>query len=541
MHAVAGELGRRGVGFSTLISSGNEAIVNTGDYLGYLADDPSTKVIMAFVEGIKEPRTFVEAANKATTTEKPIVLVKIGRSQKGIQAAVAHTGTLAGSDRVVDALFKQLGIIRVADISELIETVVLFGGVRRVQASGVAITTTSGGEAGMYSDVALEIGLKLPDLSSSAKAKLQEVLPPFASPYNPLDTTGVAALDHNVYEKCLTVLSTQPDLGLIAVSQMDINQLALATNKATQVVVDSVSHLINTSDKAVCLLTPNVGSSDFETSSTLMERGIPLLMGTRNALKAIHHLISYSSWAQQKRDWRPLVLSITRSGLSGPRALTVVDSMNTLSKWGIPTSAIRVVGSESEAVDAANELGYPVVLKVVSSDLPHKSDVGGVMLDVQDDIDVGRCYRAIYDNCRRASPSAHIRGISVEKMFKGGIEAIIGVKRDPQFGPTVLVGSGGVLVELLKDSVLRLAPLTRDMAFQMIRETRLGALLSGYRGGRPGDIAALADITLRLADLFIRTPSLVEVEINPVVVFEQGRGAVAVDGLVVCEDNRSIG
>jgi acetate---CoA ligase (ADP-forming) len=546
MHAIAGELGSRGVGISTFVSSGNEMVLNSGHYIEYLAKDPNTDVIMAFIEGIKDPEKFIKAAEIAYKNKKPIILVKVGKSEKAAQAAVAHTGSMTGSDNVVETMFKQKGIIRVSDIDELIETVILFSKFSKgfnPKGEGVAMTTTSGGEAGMYADLGEEIGIYFTEFKEYTKSKLKNLLPEFGALGNPLDTTGNAALDKNLYSSCLNAIAEDEAVDIIGVSQMDITESALNNNKATQVIVESIQDCYKKYNKPVFLFTPNAGGADKKVGEMLLNKGIPLLTGAVPTFKAIRNLIKYSRFMQkQENSPKNLLINTNKKGnllVNKTGVLTERESQLILAEYGLKFPKKTLTQSSDEAIRISENIGYPVVLKVESADIPHKSDAGGVKLNLKSPDEVKKAFDDIMTSVSMKHPDATINGVVVEEMVSDGVEVILGAKVDPMFGPVVMVGSGGVLVELLQDVSLRIAPISSIEAEEMIAETKLSKLLSGYRGRVEADKEALIDALVKLS-LFVSDYKdyLKEVEINPLLVLPKGQGYRAVDGLVVLNDKQ---
>ncbi len=542
MHAIAGELGLRGVGLSKIVSSGNETVINSSHYIEYLANDPDTDVIMAFIEGIKDPERFMRAAKIAYQNKKPIILVKVGKSEKAAQAAVAHTGSMTGSDQVIATMFKQYGIIRANDVDELIETVVLLTNTELATGNGVAMTTTSGGEAGMYADLGEELGIHFANFNDFTEKKIKEILPEFGSLGNPLDTTGNAALDKNLYSACLNAIAEDENVHVIAVSQMEITESALLENKATKVIVESIQECKDMYNKPILLFTPNAGGADKIVGKMLEEKGIPLLVGANATLRAIRNLITYSNFLRKKANQQEVVQVSSHKNLLNKNTgvLTERESQAILKEYGIRVSEKRLVQSAEQALEAARNIGFPVVMKVESAEIPHKSDAGGVKLNLQTMDDVEHAYEEIMRAVTSKHPFANINGIVVEEMVKDGVEVIIGAKVDPMFGPVVMVGSGGVLVELLQDVSLRMAPITSRDAEEMMKETKLMKRLAGYRGKPAADLEALKDTLVKLSHFaYDHKDVLHEIEINPLLVLPQGKGVKAVDGLIVLQEENN--
>ncbi|NEU30974.1 acetate--CoA ligase family protein [bacterium LRH843] len=540
MHAIAGELGLRGVGLSKIVSSGNETIINSSHYIEYLANDPDTDIIMAFIEGIKDPARFVRAAEIAYHNKKPIVLVKVGKSEKAAQAAVAHTGSMTGSDSIIDTLFRQKGIIRVNDVDELIETVVLLNNSENPTGNGVAMTTTSGGEAGMYADLGEELGIDFTEFGEQTKEKIKSILPEFGSLGNPLDTTGNAALDKSLYSACLNAIAEDENVNVIAVSQMEITESALKNNKTTQVIVESIQECKEKYNKPIILFTPNAGGADKIVGAMLAEKGIPLLIGAHATMKAVRNLIDYAKFLKTQDDYNVVTNVPYAKGVLKDKSgvLTERESQMVLKEYGIDVPEKTLVHSSDQAIEVAEVIGYPVVMKIESADIPHKSDAGGVKLNLKSLSEVERAYNDIMTSVTLQHPDANINGIVVEEMVTDGVEVIVGAKVDPMFGPVIMVGSGGVLVELLQDVSLRMAPINEREAEDMIRETKLMKLLAGYRGKPEADLEALKDTLVKLSHFAAaHKETLHEIEINPLLVLPKGKGCRAVDGLIVLKAN----
>lgn len=547
MHAIAAELGERGVGLSTFISSGNETTVNSSDYLMYLAKDKDTKVVLMFMEGINDPDKLMEAAKEAKKNNKIIIAIKTGKSEKAQESAIAHTGSMAGNSEVISKVFERHSIVEVNSIDELIESAILFSAYKNQNysftSSQVAMCTVSGGEVGMYSDLAEKYGVNFPDFDTSTEVKVENILPDFGTVSNPLDTTGNAALDKLIYKGTLQTVLNDKNVSVCVVSQMELSELALKTVKTSQVIIESLEE---TSDKEqmkdnkkllVCI-TPNVGSADTYVSRRLIKKNVPLLLGAENALKALSNLDKYLQLQQYSSDEKPKKVDSNKNildGLSG--TLSESESQEVLKKVGVKVPTKRIVKSPENAVNAALDIGFPVVMKIDSKDIPHKTEVGGVKLNLNSESSVEDAYSDILASAKKHYPEAEIKGISVETMIKGGIETFIGIKNDPMFGPIIGVGTGGILVELVKDFSFEVAPLTFKEAVELIKKTKLSSLLGGYRNQKAYDAEALAEIISKLSYFVYENQNLIsEIDINPIIVMEKGKGCVAADGLIVLQD-----
>jgi acetate---CoA ligase (ADP-forming) len=523
----------RGLGFRTIISSGNEAVLDTTDYIDYLLDDPETRVILAFIEQLRRPRRFVEIAERARRIGKPIIVLKVGRSAMARQATLAHTGALAGSDAVYDAAFRKHGVLRVEDLDEMLETANAFAcmGTTLPRGPRVGMLTVSGGEISLIGDLAEGLPLEFPPWSSTARAAFAAALPDYAAISNPLDAWGSGIVEQT-YPPCIDA-AADDEVDLVIVSQdapsglaeeqvaqfATIGRAAAAAHERTGKPIMAVSHLS--------------GGLDPLLRQTFEESGVPLLQGTREGLRAAAHLIAFE---RSRQDSAPPVSRQRRRPLLGSKGgpLDEVESKAILSSYGIPIVDEAVCGSISEALAAASRFGYPVVVKALSSALPHKTDAGVIRLGVPDPEALEIAYRDVLARARDQAPPASIRGVLVQRMVQDAVaEAIVGVVKDGTFGSVVVLGLGGTFVELLEDRALGIPPLDAQAVEAMLADTRLPRLLAGFRGAPAGDKDALVEVVCRMGDLALdQAGAVCGVDINPLLVLPRGRGVVAVDALV---------
>ncbi|MGJ7500365.1 acetate--CoA ligase family protein [Variovorax sp. ZT5P49] len=522
--------------FSHLVSLGNGAVTDIPEYLDYVAQDPRTKVAALFVETLRDPSAFARAAAQMRKAGKPIVALKVGRSVSGAAASAAHTGAIASSDTALLAFFRRHGVTLVEDYDELVETVALFSTIRSMpKGAGLGVLNVSGGELSMTCDIAERCGLVLPALSDSTVAHLKTVLPVFGAPRNPLDATGVGVFDTRMYGDCLDALLNDPSIHIVAVSQdcpasMGEDQAAIYEKLAITVAERSAR-----AHKPVVFF--NNLSARIHPAVLAPLSEVPTLCGMRNALRAIKHLVDHAAF--MVTEVVPKTPGVDRQQkwvrrFESAEPLTERESKSFLEEHGIRVTAERLASSEEEAVAHADAIGYPVVMKIESADLPHKSEVGGVVVDLPDAAAVRAAYSRILESVRRKAPEAHVAGVLVQQMVRGGIEAILGVVTHRPFAPGVVVGSGGVLVEILQDATFELAPVDLKTAAALIDQTRLGKLLGGYRGGVAADRDALAKTLERLSDIAVVYANEIEaIDLNPVAVLAQGQGAVVLDALVI--------
>jgi acyl-CoA synthetase (NDP forming) len=544
------------IGFSRIISCGSEVVLDVCDYLAYCLEDPATTSVILFLEGFRRPERFLALADRALELGKPIMVVKVGRSEQARAAAIAHSGSLAGEDRATDAALEAAGVIRCADLDELLEAAELVEGTRRtgrgVGRGRTGVVTVSTGEASLIADLAPSAGLDLPPIPETAREAILEALPTMGFIANPLDPWGAAdptAAYGAVFEAMAT--SDAYDV-LVLVHDFPYRSLPAEVATANEV---TGAMLDVTRDRPWLLpvyVSLTSGEPPPETKALLDERGggAPLLRGASEAFRAIGAL---ARWERRRAvrladgpwraSWPALAADMTAYGLDDPRADAVQvralperESLDLLRAAGLAVTPAVAVPDADAAVEAARPLGgHAVVLKVDAVDLAHKSDLGLVRLDLRGDDAVRAAAEDLFGVARRHGVDA--RGLLVEPMADPGVELIVGVRRDASFGPLVVVGFGGVLTEVLDDVAIRLAPVGRAAAQGMLDDLRGAALLRGVRGRPPVDTVAVADLIVGLSSLAIARPDIVEIDLNPVVASPDG--AVAVDALVVVADPAS--
>ncbi len=528
-----------------LISSGNEAVLDSADYIGYLAQDPHTHVIVAFLEGIRSPQKFVAAARAAAEAGKPIIAVKVGRSEMARRTVQAHTGSLAGSDAVVDAVFRRLGIVRLDTLDELVETAVLFDTCPLPAGDGVGLLSLSGGQIGLIADLAQELDLDFPYLSEPARQALSEILPPYSPIANPLDAWGSGDLEES-YPACVEVIARDEAVDLLAVSRDTPTGVAEREVEQSLAVARAAVDAARQTGKPVAVFSNVSAGFQPDVQALLDAGGVPYLQGTpatRRALQAFADDADFRRRMGQARDVGPARGGPSPAALEAWRdrlrrvegTLSEVEGRRLLATYGIPGPKEKVAPTAEAAIAAADGIGYPVVLKILSPDIQHKTEIGGVRVGLGNAGAVRRAFQQVTAAARAHHPTARIEGVLVQEMVSGddAVEVILGIMRDPSFGPVVVFGSGGILVELLQDSSLRLPPLSYAEARAMIEETRGARLLQGFRGRPPADVDALVDSLVRLSQLAADLGDLVAaLDINPLMVLPAGQGVRAVDTLV---------
>jgi acetate---CoA ligase (ADP-forming) len=513
----------RGIGFAKLIATGNEADLDSNDFIEYLLDDESSSVIAIYMEGLRQPEKFRKLALRAAALGKPIVVFKVGRSQSGARAARSHTGALAGADRVYEALFRQFGVIRATTFSDLLDIPAALVSGRRALGRRVAILTSTGGAGTLIADGCGLAGFDLPAPDEATAVRLAEGqgVDRVAAGRNPIDVT-LAGLRRELFGSAIRILLRSPSYDAVIVI---VGSSALAS---PTIVVDAVVACHSGSDKP--LLT-YVSPHAPHLVRLLNRQGVPSF-ATPESLAAVLEAVQLRSVAPPQPDLMDPSLRRPAPGELAAGAMDEAQSKTLFAHFGIPVVREEAVASGADAEAAARRLGPRVVLKIRSQRILHKSDLGGVQVGVGAD-EVYECCQEMLTRLRAAGAPAP-EGFLVQELVTGGVEMILGVRRDPQFGPIVVLGMGGVAVDLFDDIAIRLLPISRVDAEAMIGELRTSKLLSGFRGAMPCDVGALVKAVLSMAAMGeALADRLVEAEINPLVVLPEGRGVCAVDGLVV--------
>ena len=518
-----------GIGLSHIISTGNETDLDFADFARYLVDDPETRVIAGFVEGFKDVAKFIAMAELAAERGKPIVLIKIGRSESGAQAARSHTAALTGADVLYEAVFRQYGVIRVQDYDELLEVSQLLANNRKPEKAGIAVVSHSGGISSLTADMLGQAGLNLPALSDRARDGINAILKDFGSAANPADVTGFARRDE--FAQIMDYLIEEPEVGTLVIAS------AGAGNQVEQVIA-----LRDRSRKNVAFFW-TASRSDKTSLDKLKAASVPIFYSPEKLASGLKSLIDYHAWREHRLSAdvasAPALTAeqqalLERLRAAGRSTLSEKESKQLIAGWGIPGTREIAAGSADAAVDAARKLGFPVALKIDSPDILHKTEAGVVRLGLRDADEVRSAFDQIIANATIFAPRASVAGALVQEMVTSGVEVIVGIQYDAQLGPMLLFGSGGVMVEVYDDVALRHCPITRADALNMVAEVKGAQLLRGFRGRPPADIDALADTLVRVSHLAVHLEGwLAELDVNPLMVLPAGQGVKAVDALVV--------
>ena len=521
-----------GVGFSSFVSVGNEADTEFSDFLSYLLTTPETKVIGGYLEGAKNGAKFRKAAQNALKLKKPILIMKVGRTRAGARAASSHTGSLAGDDKIYDAFFRQMGIIRIETLAELTSFVIVHRSGRMPQGNNIGILSISGGAGVMMADKCESLGLNVPEFTGETRRMLETYLPPFGSAKNPVDLTSAAVAEPEMLGRCLRALVADDNIHMITVA------MGFMPHSAPILAKDLIE-IYQSTIKPIVLTTYNLSSSEViaKAIKSIEDAGMPVLRDHLHSIQAMSNLAWYAAKVRKAADIKTDKQAIKpdKEGekiINNPDALSEYEAKKILSGYGIPVTREALATSADMAVESALQIGYPVALKIQSAQITHKTEVGGIKLNVLSDAEVRAGFKEVISNAKKYMPEAKIQGVLVQEMLKDGVEVIIGTTKDPVFGHVIMFGLGGIFVEALKDVSFRIAPLSRIDAEEMVREIKGYSVLQGMRGKPPVDIDMLVDVILRVSRLVIdHKDTIKELDINPLVLF--ACGAKVADALII--------
>lgn len=511
-------LSAKGLGVSCAISTGNEADLTAEDFVTFLLADPHTRAIALFLEQIRQPQLFLSLAARARSLRKPIVLLHPGKSARARESASTHTGALAGDHAVMTALLRHEAVVLVDTIDELIDAADLLARAPPPR-GGAGIITNSGAIKGFALDFADTIGLDIPTPAPATRAALQAALPPFASLDNPVDVTAQVIKDISIWTRAAEALLADPGIGSLAMLAMPG-----APKQAMDKVHAVLPAIVKSGKPAVVAALGDEAPIPTEFPTMFRERGVPVFRSVERAMRALALATAYGQAAEVATDAAP---SGSAPPLPRPGVLPEYAGKAYLAALGIPVPAGMLAGDLAAAKSIAAEIGYPVALKAQASALTHKSDRGGVMLGIADENALATAWKAMQANMAGMA----LDGILLERMVEGGLEMIVGARRDPSWGPVVMIGLGGIWVETLKDVRLMPAWLPKARIVDECNRLRGAAMLRGGRGRPALDVAALADIAARVAAAMRARPEIIEIDLNPVVVLPEG--AVALDALIV--------
>ena len=528
-----------GVGFSYVASTGNEVDLHTLDFMEFILEDADTKMLISYLEGIKDGKQFARLADRALELGKPIVALKVGRSEVGQKAASSHTASLTGSDAVCDAFFRQKGIIRAHDIEDMIDIAALMQQIPALpQGKGIGLITTSGGGGILMADEASDLKLDIPELDPKTRDTIMEVIPSYGSALNPVDVTAQVINKADDFMKVLQVIVAYPQIDALV---LVITQI---TGEQGRQMAEDIVKISKQTQKPITVAWTTGDSLVADNLKILSEGGIQYYKSPVRAVRAMGALMKYSVFRKEvlSRDKIEMKKSIDekihKSAISfladKEHNLTEHESKKLLALYNIPVTKEEIAFSKEHAANIAENIGYPVALKISSHDILHKTEAGGLKLNIKDEGELLVAYNEVLKNARSYNPKAQINGVLVQEMVSGGTEVIVGVNNNPQFGPTVMFGLGGIFVEILKDVSLRVAPLSYQDAMEMLKEIKGFEILAGARGRAKADIHAIADVLVKVSRMALDLEDQIsELDINPLLVMPEGKGVCVADALVL--------
>ncbi len=534
--AIRQALEDRGVGVGYMVTTGNESGLETPDLMSYFAADPSIRVIVVYLEGVRNTKVFRDACKAARAAGKPVIALKLGASEGGRAAAMAHTGALAGSIETFDAISTREGVIRVRGLDELIETTECFVHADPPKGNRLAAVSLSGGKRGLLIDAFYSAGLNFAPLSESASEQLAKMLGPGSIVGNPLDAGFAAVVDPSVYMKSIKIMIDDPDTDIVIIDA----ELPKAPHELRERNLKIVNEMAGQANKPVIYISAmSIGFTEFTKGLRKTLPNIAVMQGLDRAVGAIKSLIEYAGLRKEVPDIvsssktsARAVLEKTLKAANGAAALDEVASKALLKAYGIPISKEAVAQTAAEAVKIAKQIGFPVVAKVVSPDILHKSDIGGVVLNLANAAEVKKAFNDITARVKKLKGKPKLEGILIAQQVKADLELVVGASLDAEMGPVVLFGTGGVDIELMKDVALAGAPLDAAEAKELIAKTKAGIKLKGYRGKpalhEPSAVKALVGLSNLMADAGTRIASI---DVNPFLI--NSKLGVAVDGLIV--------
>lgn len=534
-YAAVGLAEEEGVGFRYVVSTGNEADLDALQFMEFFLDDPQTEVVAGYIEGFKDGRRFRQIAETALERRKPLVIWKVGDSDVGQKAAASHTANLGGAAALYRAVFREKGVQEVGDVYELADLARAFRGGKLPAGNRVGIVTISGGAGVLLADYCVAHGLELPPLSDATKERLRGLVPSFASLLNPVDVTAHIFNDPALLERALDVLVDEERLDSLVILNASLSgELALR-------VAREIARASAATPKPIFVAwsaRANVGREAF---ALLDDARVPYFRTPVRAGRGLAALVSYARALERlEREraephavaWKSTTEAV---GLlqSYPVQPAEYQAKEFLSRCGIPVTQEYLATSVEEALAAAHRIGYPVVTKIQSSDIPHKTEAGGVRVGIRSDDELRQAFQEVLEGAKRYRPGAAIDGVLVQEMVSGAVEVILGVLNDPLFGPSVMFGLGGIFTEVMRDVSFRVAPITRVSAEEMVREIKGYPVLKGARGKPPCDVSALVEVLQRLSWVAAEMKDeIAEMDINPLFVLPEGRGVRVGDALI---------
>jgi acetyltransferase len=526
-----------GIGISYFISTGNEAVLELSDYIECLLDDPHTLAIIALIEGIRNVEKLLSVADSALEKKRPIIVMKVGRTAIGRKAVSSHTGLVAGSDAVYEAIFRQKGIIRVYEPDELYYTASMLAKNTLPKGNRVGIIATTGGGSVILLDKLAEIDMVIPELTHRTDRELSKIIADFSLIKNPLHLTTQNFDDFLLFPKALEIFVQDENLDAVIIA------ISMVGGEQSKEMAMNIIRIAESLEKPI-LTWWSGGSLSNPGMQIIRKSSVQLFTAPDQCVVALTASVRYKRFLENHTHNREKEVPISISSSSRKRIETILETSKRiltedlckeiLSYYGIPITSEKLSRSMDEAKKNALEIGYPVALKIISPHIAHKTEIGGLRLSIGNDEELSLAYKQVLDNAQKHNPDAEIKGVLVQEMVKPGKEVILGMVQDPQFGPMIMFGLGGIFVEVLKDFSLRHAPLKERDAWEMIQEIKGYPVLKGFRGESPWDLAAIIRVLMAISQLAVDFKNFIlSMDINPLVVYPDGQGVKVLDCLIV--------
>jgi len=521
----------RDIGFSYIINSGNQMDIHSLDIIEYMLEDQDTKVVAGYLEGIPDGKMLIDLSKSSKSKGKPIILLKAGRSAIGRQAALSHTASLTGSEETFRAIAKQYGLITVNDVDDMIDLMQVFSRGKKAKGNKIVTISNSGAAGIAMADYSEELGLDMLRMTAETSEKITSIIPPYGSALNPIDVTAQALKEQHILTDTLEVLINDDQVDAIVFQTTFGGELG---KNICQKIVD----IDRRTDKPILVTITGTDELTGPGRRILQEAGVPVYPTSYKTMAALKHLVDFSLFCNKEDEAEPAITSTINNSEEKIGVWTEEQVKPQLSSLGIRVPNGVVIRDDRHLAQVKNELQYPVVCKVISKDVLHKTDAGGVKINIHNAQQLETAFEEILKSVKQYNPQAHIEGILAEEMIKDdSVEMFIGIKEDPQFGSLVVCGLGGIFIEVLKDASIRRAPVNLAEANEMLKELKGFPLLEGIRGSKPRDIKALADAIVNVSQFAaMNDGKIAEMDINPILVFEEGKGVAALDGIIVWKD-----
>ncbi|WP_085993072.1 acetate--CoA ligase family protein [Oceanobacillus senegalensis] len=520
------------IGFSYIVNTGNQMDIHTLDCMEYMLEDDETDVVAGYLESIPDGEMLIRIAKRSKELGKPLIILKAGRSHLGKKAALSHTASLAGSEKTFEAIAKQYGLVTVNDIDDMVAAMKIFSRNKKANGNKVVTISNSGAAGIAMADYSEPLGLELVRLSPDTQSTIERIIPPYGSALNPIDITAQALKEQHIFTETLEVLIKDDNVDTIVVQTTFGGELG-------KDICNKIANIDKKTEKPIIVTLTGTNELTGEGRDILSEAGVPVFLTSYNTMLAIKYLVDYSNYYYKSNQEFSENKQVNDELVHNKGVWTEDKVKEMLDSMQISVPKNILVKNRTDLVNIEGELEFPVVCKVVSNEITHKTDVGGVKLGIKNSAELKVAYDEIINSVNKHAPGANINGVLIEEMIKkNGTEMFIGVKEDPQFGPLIVCGLGGIFIEVLKDASIRRAPIQVDEAYEMLKELKGFPLLEGVRGEKEKDVEKLTEVIVKISQFASQNRGKIkEMDINPLMVLEKGEGVIALDGVIVWKES----